>query len=451
MKLAHLIFQEKTFFLDVFCNQTKLVLLIVSLCCLSIDLGGQVKIDIEGPGDQILRIKSTDTERSIIDLFRVPGPGVRTNWRILNDLTGDLQILYNTNDEYVTPGNILMRMSEFGNVGIGAFPLAKLHLGNGNAATLTEHGHFMIGTTTGRNLIFDTDEIFARNNGAPGNLILQEDGGNVGIGITVPSQPLEVNGDVTIGGGADNHDGDTEYMVIHGEKDSWALGVENQGGFLPTDFFIGKSTTPDQIFHLESDGDLGIGTQPWARLHIEGPNDVSLTTHGELLIGDQDGLNIAMDRNEIMARNAESGSGLFIQHEGGDVMLCGEEKGQVGIGILDPANLPDSTYLLAVDGKVLCEEVLVEISTSWPDYVFEKTYPLLSLTDLEQQIKQTGHLPNIPSSEEIENTGISLGDMQVRMMEKIEELTLYVIQLHHRNLQLERKIKTLQEQRDTHE
>ncbi len=91
--------------------------------------------------------------------------------------------------------------------------------------------------------------------------------------------------------------------------------------------------------------------------------------------------------------------------------------------------MPSDDYLLAVDGKIISEEVRVELSGSWPDYVFDEDYALLSLEQLEQHIETVGHLPGIPSANTVETEGILLGDMQRVMVEKIEELTLYVIDL----------------------
>ena len=84
-------------------------------------------------------------------------------------------------------------------------------------------------------------------------------------------------------------------------------------------------------------------------------------------------------------------------------------------------------YKLIVDGRIITEEVRVQNSSTWPDYVFEEEYDLLTIDELEAEILSKGHLPGIPSASEIEENGIQLGDMQIRMMEKIEELTLYTI------------------------
>lgn len=85
-------------------------------------------------------------------------------------------------------------------------------------------------------------------------------------------------------------------------------------------------------------------------------------------------------------------------------------------------------YSLSVNGKVACEEVLVEDLANWPDYVFAADYDLMSLEELEKSIKENNHLPGVPSAMEIEENGLMLGDMQKKLIEKVEELTLYTIE-----------------------
>lgn len=86
-----------------------------------------------------------------------------------------------------------------------------------------------------------------------------------------------------------------------------------------------------------------------------------------------------------------------------------------------------SAYSLYVKGGILTEEIHVQ--PSWADYVFEKDYELMPLTQVANFIEKNGHLPNIPSTEVIEIEGIELGDMTKRQQEKIEELMLYVIKI----------------------
>ena len=86
-------------------------------------------------------------------------------------------------------------------------------------------------------------------------------------------------------------------------------------------------------------------------------------------------------------------------------------------------------YLMNVGGKIMAEEVRVQLRASWPDYVFNKDYKLQSLAEVENYIAINNHLPNVPAAAELEKSGIALGEMQSKMMEKIEEMTLYIIDL----------------------
>ena len=96
--------------------------------------------------------------------------------------------------------------------------------------------------------------------------------------------------------------------------------------------------------------------------------------------------------------------------------------GNVGIGKFNPGNK------LEVNGTVRSKEVVVD-NIAWPDYVFGENYKLASLDDIARFVRENKHLPDIPSAKEVEEKGLHLGDMQKKMMEKIEELTLYVIEL----------------------
>lgn len=96
--------------------------------------------------------------------------------------------------------------------------------------------------------------------------------------------------------------------------------------------------------------------------------------------------------------------------------------GKVGIKTTNPGD-----YDLAVNGKIRAKEIKVE-NANWPDYVFHKDYTLLNLKETELFIKMKGHLPGIPSAEEIKTSGVDLGSMNAKLLEKIEELTLHLIQ-----------------------
>ncbi|MNQ28455.1 hypothetical protein D3C85_417480 [compost metagenome] len=95
---------------------------------------------------------------------------------------------------------------------------------------------------------------------------------------------------------------------------------------------------------------------------------------------------------------------------------------RVGIG----TNTPDTA--LAVNGTIHSKEVKVDV-TGWPDYVFKKEYDLPTLEEVEKHINEKGYLKNIPSEEEALKNGISLGEMNAKLLQKIEELTLYIIEV----------------------
>ncbi|MEI7897410.1 MAG: hypothetical protein WCJ26_10280 [bacterium] len=95
-------------------------------------------------------------------------------------------------------------------------------------------------------------------------------------------------------------------------------------------------------------------------------------------------------------------------------------------------------YSLSVNGKIACEEVLVQNMLLWPDYVFGEKYHLMDLGTVEQILEKEHHLPGFPSAKEIEENGLHLGEMQKSLTEKVEELTLYIIEQ-------DKKIKAMDE------
>ncbi len=118
-------------------------------------------------------------------------------------------------------------------------------------------------------------------------------------------------------------------------------------------------------------------------------------------------------------------------------------SGNVAIGTTFTNN--PNNYKLAVNGTIGAKAVKVEItSTTWADYVFEKNYKIMSLKDVETYITTNKHLPEIPSANEIEKSGLDLGELMKLQMKKIEELTLYMIEMKKENEELKKSIKQLQ-------
>lgn len=112
-------------------------------------------------------------------------------------------------------------------------------------------------------------------------------------------------------------------------------------------------------------------------------------------------------------------------------------NGNIGIG----TETPDAK--LAVNGDIHSKEVRIDLN-NWPDYVFDQNYILPTIAQAEQHIKEKGHLINMPSAETVESKGLELGEITRLQQEKIEELTLYIIELNKRIESLEKSNKQKQ-------
>lgn len=264
-------------------------------------------------------------------------------------------------------------------------------------------------------------------------------------------------------------------------SDGLASGGKNQNAGL----VLGPWRTGAKGIRIDKDGNVGIGVaQPQAALDVVGNAHVSLQLSVPKVIGEQnantqfqlcantssnDGGCINLWGNGSTLRpghislTAGNGNGTnkgeirFMQNTGTgyDQHMVIASDGNVGIGMDEPdASLHVKGTIKLADmsgtnqfevneaGVVHCREVEVNMIPI-PDYVFEPTYELMSLSDLRTYINENHHLPEVKSATEYEAEGhIDLGELSVKMLQKIEELTLYT-------LELEEKIQKLEEQTDS--
>lgn len=260
-------------------------------------------------------------------------------------------------------------------------------------------------------------------------------GGNVGIGTNMPTSKLSINGtDPSIG----FLNGGIARAYLQSSGINLKLGTQN------------ANTTGNIIFSLhgtdrmtiDPDGNVGIGiSAPVTKLQITGGSEASNSTHGYLVLGSATATNLVFDNNELQARNNGVSSHLYMQTDGGNIYIgdpanfnsshrLGVDGNTVITGGLRIGNtIGPGGYKLAVDGKAICTELVVRLVANWPDYVFTNEYKLRSLDEVESFINTNKHLPGIPSAKAIEAGGLGVGEMQKLQMEKIEELTLYIIAL----------------------
>jgi len=308
--------------------------------------------------------------------------------------------------------------------------------------------------------------------------------GNVGIGTTNPASNLQISelSDSKPGGVVAptksvfklTRNGTSNYS--YGESAEFRIGHGGPGASgSKLDLFVnGASNTngaPDQqVMSWLYNGNVGIGTTSPAapmhvsrlmtpgavtemlRLEVRGNNSDELGGEGAAInfytpvSPSPDVLGAQVYSFRESAVNATATTSLrFATNDAGTVSdkLVISGSGNVGIGTTDNANwnLAGSSYKLAVGGSMIATAVTVKLAANWPDYVFKKDHTLPSLTDVKTYIDQNQHLPEVPSAEEIAKNGLNLGEMNKLLMKKVEELTLYIIDLKAKSDDKEKKDK----------
>ena len=261
-------------------------------------------------------------------------------------------------------------------------------------------------------------------NGSSSTRMILKSDGKVGIGTHNPTDQLHVDGHLRVDG---------ELKLKSPNNSTMRLLVDNTG-----DLKLQRDHGNIAMTINDENGKIGIGTQsPSARLEIRHDSEFS-TPHLELVETD------ASETSKIFMKNAGSTNFFAVTANPGathpylnfsfnngsytnTVMIIDGDNHRVGIGN-DISEVP-AGYRLAVDGKVRCREVRVT-NSGWADFVFEKDYDLPTLEEVESYIQNNKHLPDVPSAAEVLENGTDLGEIDAILLQKIEELTLYIIDLN---------------------
>jgi len=156
--------------------------------------------------------------------------------------------------------------------------------------------------------------------------------------------------------------------------------------------------------------------------------------------GDRIGYVRASGSNFQLATNSENDFGSMEFRTNGSSRMWIDASGNVSVSA---SGAVATGYKFNVDGKIMCEELKVQLSP-WPDYVFKPEYALKPLAEVKAYIEENHRLPGIPAAVTVEREGLNVGDMQRLMMEKIEELTLYILELDAQNDALTERISELE-------
>lgn len=217
----------------------------------------------------------------------------------------------------------------------------------------------------------------------------------------------------------------------------------------------GHEGTVDLIerMRITPEGNIGIGTAtPQYTLHIEGETYsrswFRVANNSGLFFQSWGGGFNMTDATWIRTygnKNFYHNTGIMrtdgILHVGPDGnRFTVNANGNVGIGTTTP------DQKLTVKGKIHAEEIIVDLKVPLADYVFKPDYKLMPLTELEQFVKTNSHLPEIPAADEVVESGLGIGEMQNKLLQKIEELTLYVIDLKKESQMQESRIGQLEEE-----
>ncbi len=286
--------------------------------------------------------------------------------------------------------------------------------------------------------------------------------GKVGIGTATPGSKLQVHGDLLVRDGAhgdivtSSSSATGPVLWARNTQAAWGLSVDASG----RGHILGDWNDPQSRMTFTYGG-VGIGTtDPDAKLHVYG----DLLVQGEGWHGEMVTSSSASTGPVIWARNYvgalglsidPDGNGRILKHWGDPTTMMTFKNDEVSI----PNRLvigdvePKSGYQLFVQDGILTEKVKVALKTSseWSDHVFKSGYRLMPLTDVARFIREYGHLPGVPSADQMVEQGLDVVKTDAMLLEKIEEITLHLIGMEKRMTELEAENAALRRAMTTHD
>jgi hypothetical protein len=293
------------------------------------------------------------------------------------------------------------------------------------------YGHRIYGIDGGGK----TDLRFAsrHNTAAWTDIMAITSNGNVGIGTNQPGDRLEIAG--SLGSMKFSNSG---VRMMFTRPNANYIEATSAGGF-----FIFSTGGAQERMRIDSAGRIGIGTNnPAAPLNVQGgtyTNELSQFAANSTLRVDVANPAISIGIGYSSTDNPTLQAFNNISNVANNLLLnpCG---GSVVIGSADPKG-----YKFAVAGSMIAERVVVKLKSNWPDYVFSKDYHLPSLQETEHYINVHQHLPGMPAAAEVEQQGQDIGEINRVLTQKVEELTLYLIEQQKQIAAFREEIKQLKE------
>lgn len=206
---------------------------------------------------------------------------------------------------------------------------------------------------------------------------------------------------------------------------------------------IGFHTNGTERLFISPEGRIGIGkNNPTHILDVEGSVRAKNLLWLRTNVTNSTELVMEKPNSSYYSISINNNAMSFYNHGTQKVFFYADVADNIGLGTTDTKG-----HKLAVSGSIIATKVKVQ-QTPWPDYVFEPGYQLPSLAALETYVKTHRHLPGVPSAKEVTENGLDVGGTQAALLEKIEELTLIIIEQNKKIEAQEKRLKAVEKKLD---